>query len=266
MDVIPRDTQQFQIVLDQYIETAAALFDNAQEVFTESVVLNTPIYVDYHEHGQELLRRWQIDEIDPAESAKQGALIRERMYPQFEKQYEVYMRLYEHNLLYLQKLCDLLSPDTSMELRRWFQESAYPVIYPDPFDAEIVFDLVLGHDNLSIEQRTIIEAISQSFVDRRESLSTEMIRQYIDWRGLMKRTSRLNEQQYAKYVAVMRGLQSRRRQNAEENLAVLVATLTTEQLSQVQKAIDEFNSRAAEFDYTTSSIPNSGHEWPGPID
>lgn len=179
------------------------------------------------------------------------------------RRYQAYERIQKLNLEYVERLASLLPSDTGALLREWFMETAHPVVYPDPFDAQIVIDATLALEDLGADQRATIEAVADAYEQRRDRLGIAMARAYRQWHKTEGSSDGFNEDRYIEYRDRMRTLQMQRQSNSREATNVLRSLLSSGQLSAIQSALKTYEDTAAAFDLSRSRLDSPRYDWPG---
>lgn len=174
--------------------------------------------------------------------------------------------IYDLNREYVELLADELPNDAGEEFRKWFRESTYRIIYPNPFDLERVFHDAMSIETLSADQAALLDVVRSEFMSRRDELSISMEKEYLQWRFYVISNSGYEFAVYRDYQPRMLRMQQQRRENAEAALATLAGVLDTEQLALLSPAIGKYHERSDQFDQLRKKVAQSGRSWPPATD
>lgn len=189
--------------------------------------------------------------------------IRDRLEAMGRRRHQACRAMHDLNRKYLEILGSNLSQETATSLKRWFFEKSYPVVYPDPYDAENIIEAAISLDDLNEATRVVIDSFAVQYYQTRDQSSDAMVRACLDWyKTVENRMLTLIPSENEAYQERMNDLQDRRRKAADEAIALLQSSLTPEQFDRLSAAIDERLEKIAWFERIRQRERNQGHEWP----
>ena len=153
-------------------------------------------------------------------------------------------RLHALNRRYLASLGALLEPQLEAELIRRFRTTAYPPVYPDPYDADRVLAALEEIELAAGEQRDLLDGISHLYRVERDNVSEQMVRRYISWREEFVKRRSFHPDASEAYKQEMDKLQEARAANATKLVAQIKGVLTPEQLAAIMPELLVFESKA----------------------
>ncbi len=143
-----------------------------------------------------------------------------------------------------------LAEENADIFRRRFLETAYKPIHPDPAHADALYDAALALDDLTDEQRDILETLHEEFRRAHERLSFDM-RDIYDRQQEARITASREKREYFTqgiYELAQAGL--KREQLNEAQLTKINAILTPEQAKQLPEWDFTEHPRKRPFDWT----------------
>lgn len=253
-DFFVTNSEEFQSRIEEYDAAATHLFETAAERRVDAMVENNRcmsqsryIYDNEQDEKLSFLKRRAIDLEKIAMNEK--VLFANRA-------------IHDINRKYLDIFAALLSPKHGEELTRWFLESTYRGVYPDPYDLTDMFAQLLNGESLTAEQKTIVGAIQEDFDRRRNELSERMIKEYLDWNAHMEIRSGYEIAKYEEYQKTMEKLQNQRADNAFKAVESVIGMLEENQRTEVEAAATEFRDRIKEFENYRAELARQGRDWP----
>jgi len=182
------------------------------------------------------------------------------------KRHRLFRRIHDLNSKYLDTLAEHLSQPYAAELVQWFRQSAYPVVYPNPFDAAPVFDGALEIESLEQDQRGLVNALKQQYVERRSRVSAAMVSEYMDWHQLTEQQGGYDPAVHEQYSAQMAKLQGQRHDAAIEAIGLLKANLNEAQLAQIRRQLNQFERQSNDFRKLKDKLASQQRSWPRPYE
>jgi len=162
---------------------------------------------------------------------------------------EAERQIFDLNKIYVDRIAALLPTTTGETLRRGFHETIYPALYPDVTDISDIYKAIQGVKSLSNEQRTQIEAIKLGFQERHDALCHRMEVRYLDWREQHGIEMGNPNDIVGTYAREIRALQESRVENARSALAAISATLSPQQMPDIQSHIERFEHEIETFKF-----------------
>ena len=147
-----------------------------------------------------------------------------------------------------------------------FQEAAYPVVYPNPFDVRAVLSQMLDITDLETGQRELIEVARVSHLERMETLSVAMVDEYLAWHALFEQQSGFDPAAHEQYSARMIKLQSQRKAAALDAIQVASAALSAEQLQLVRNELASIEARVEKYEEEHARKGDKNIRWPDPTE
>lgn len=149
----------------------------------------------------------------------------------------------ELNRLYVNLIADTLPPETATEFRRHFRESAYPEVFPDPFDVSPLFNEMLGKENLAIEIQAALQAGAEAYRVGEESLSNKMMLRVSERFDDYFRLGGDSPDLYAAFKSDLDALQRQRNDLAEKAMNQLLELVSPNDQPALIARITEFRSK-----------------------
>lgn len=266
-DMQPLDPIQFDQDSLQYEKSLAEALVQATDVHFANIREASPIRAEMQEFANTTIARQRDGEVvDEAEFVSQYTAIKAGLLPLNDRRHLANRRIHDLHCEFLDHVEAQLPEVTAKELIHWFRKAAYPIVYPDPFDAESAFESALAIMSLDIEQHTVLDAMAMNYIQQRDLLSSKMVKEYLDWHAFVERRAGYKEEPYQQYRKTMLRLQLQRKENAAQAIAVLTSTLNEAQQRQMQGVLGKYDQSAGSFDPKRSRLGQEGLQWPGPWD
>jgi hypothetical protein len=267
VEILPLDPNQFDHDIAQYLALLADRLEQATNASFQCTIESNPIMIEAQEFANATIAQRRAGEtVDEAEFVAQYSVIRDRLKPIVARRVQASRRVYDLNVQYLERFTAQLPIETAEELTDWFRMLAYPVVYPNPFNAGPVFEAALALVDITSEQTAILDAVEMNYLDRRDALSQAMVDKYIKWYYETEMRLGHPDSPYHAYQENMSRLQEQRRKSAEEALHVLESTLTPEQFTLLRPALEKYHQLGAAFEKLKKNMPYPERGWPGPFD
>jgi hypothetical protein len=262
LDVTPADPEMFRMLLDEYDWVVTPLFERRLRANLRSQI-----------EGNVLIARaaelWAVQGAEPETKAAAEELDHERRALN-RGEIRTARRIQELNRMYLALLAAELAADTRRELVDRFNESTYPVVYPDPYDVHAVFEAGLAMPDLSDKQRGELKSALELYEVQQGEVTDRMLKRYLDWKERTGVISGYGFDEYDTYSEAMRKLQGLRQAVADMALAMLRDALTEGQQADLAPQLAAWEDRANAFEAHDALIQDrfqlAGWQWPRPYD
>ncbi len=255
----PNDREEFRWDLSSYERQATALFEALDVARINRTGHTTVLLAELNTLRQRIP--------DRDEFLQSTVDLRARFFRLHEAEYQAKRRIHDLNQRFIARLCSNLNGECAEELRSWFHEAAYPVVFPNPFDVTDIVRSALLLDDLSEEQRVILNSMKLGYNDQTEAYSDKMMREYMNWYALhTPRSGVFSPKEYDLYQATMMRYQRRRMEAAEELIAILETTLESSQLDSISVEFVRYEKQVATFEAARQKRAAINGQWPGPFD
>lgn len=208
--------------------------------------------------------------VDQSELRRLALSLYEQRNELMEAEFRAKRRVHDLNQHFVRILAANLPQETAASLTQWYSEAACPVVFPDPFDIEFVLQTALTLDDLSADQRVVLEGARMRYCDQRDAFAEKMTREYLDWNDLIgRRAGTHTTDEYDAYQATMERYQHRRQEAADNEMGVLLSTFTQEQLDGLDSALTQYNRQLAGFAAVVERRARrmgGMRRWPRPLD
>jgi hypothetical protein len=262
LDVTPRDPEMFQLLMEEYDSATTPLFEKRLKanlrVQTEGNVLMARAAELWAGFAPGAEAKQAAEEID----RDRRALNRQEM--------RAARRIQELNRMYLRLLTAELPAVTRRLLVDRFNESTYPVVYPDPYNVEVVLEVALALPDLDDKQNAELTAVHELYEGQQDEVTNQMRKRYLDWKMETGVISGYGFDEYDAYTEAMRKLQRSRQALAEMALTMVRDTLTEQQMGEIAPKVTAWKDRVEAFEAHDESIRErfhlAGWQWPRPYD
>lgn len=127
-------------------------------------------------------------------------------------------RIHEFNNSYVETFASMLGSATASALRAVYYERAYPLVFPNEFDAEGIGKDIIAASQISDDQKYSLEALLEVYREKRDRLSKQMMTRSDDWFEKLVRYRGDSAAERDEFRREMREMESRRRALAMEFL------------------------------------------------